>query len=452
MLSVAREIEYICPGEIHPISRAVHLSRLAAFYPACRECPFRTDVGQLPRQAVERIQQTERRVERKSLFTTEGVRGVWLNELMRVRAGEMATAFASALWDAAPVAVRSDDECAGSRRLRPSVVVGHDERPSSPDIVTGVAGALRRMGCQVIDVGLSTRPCLWFAVEHLHAAGGMHVTGSGCEPSWTGLDFVGRRGMPLSKDDSERFSTDSGDAPAEWIDLREIEKRTTLPASRPTRQAVPHRTFQASIPYEAGFWKHFHALRPLHVICGSGSKLAEQTLERIFASLPCRISFVSLPDRVRRLEEDRDPDVVHLGEAVTTARADLGILIDDDGQRCTLFDERGRRVPHAALARLLGGLALSESPRGTIVAAESLCQELTSVAARFGGQCRRASETVSGIARAMHASQGVFGADAASRCWFRENVPTSDAILTLAKTLSLLSRSDLDFSDVANAP
>src|SRR5262245_33956801 len=75
--------QYICPGEIHPISRAVHLSRLAAFYPACRECPFRTDVGQLPKQAVQRLQQTERRVERKSLFTREGVRGVWLNELNR---------------------------------------------------------------------------------------------------------------------------------------------------------------------------------------------------------------------------------------------------------------------------------------------------------------------------------------------------------------------------------
>ena len=58
------ETLYICPGETHPISRSVHLSRLAAFYPKCRECPLRKDTGNLATHTVEAIRATERRVQR----------------------------------------------------------------------------------------------------------------------------------------------------------------------------------------------------------------------------------------------------------------------------------------------------------------------------------------------------------------------------------------------------
>ena len=233
----------ICPGDRHPISRAVHLSRLAAFYPACRDCPFRHETGQLPRQIVEQLQSAERRIERPSLFTDEGVRGVYLNELNRTRAANIAAAFAALLWDEAPLVGRgpparitspgspettTTDEktpIRGGRRLRPAVVVGRDTRPASPDIHAGVTAGLRRMGCQVIDIGLATKPCFWFAVEHLQASAGILVTGAGCDPSWIGLDFAGRGALPLSKTAAARAAASA------WT-LDRLEARLDEPCSR----------------------------------------------------------------------------------------------------------------------------------------------------------------------------------------------------------------------------
>ena len=43
--------------------------------------------------------------------------------------------------------------------------------------------ALRLAGCQVIDIQATTKPCFWFAVEHLQAAASIFVTGAGCDPS-----------------------------------------------------------------------------------------------------------------------------------------------------------------------------------------------------------------------------------------------------------------------------
>ncbi|MGH7128085.1 MAG: hypothetical protein ACREIV_05925, partial [Planctomycetaceae bacterium] len=323
-MGLTPKIDYVCPGERHPISRPVHLARLAAFYPACRDCPCRGDTGGLPPQTVRRLQSTERRVERASLFTAEGVRGVYLNELNRRKAADLAAAFAALLWESAFETQRvrkihnrqgltdpdaAADAAAGlppalahafnsdwtrrARRARvAAVVAGHDERPSSPDLMAGVVASLGRMGCEVIDIGLCTKPCFWFAVDHLQAAAGVFVTGSGCDASWTGLDFALRGGTPLSRGverREERFELredPKAHRPRPMgslvSDLPSLEERLRRPVNRPTRHGGVRRSFCAAVPYEAALWKHFHALRPLVVCLGCPVPLIRRTLERLF--------------------------------------------------------------------------------------------------------------------------------------------------------------------------
>ncbi|HTN02265.1 MAG TPA: hypothetical protein VL132_10325, partial [Planctomycetaceae bacterium] len=148
--------EYLCPGETHPISRSVHLARLAAFYPACRECPCRNETGQLPQELIGRFAETRQRAPRPTWIKGEGVRAVYLNELDRPRTADWAAALALRLWEDIPRPGRTspsppEDPDAASpprRHAMPSVVVGYDERSSSPDLFAGAVLGLRRMGCQ----------------------------------------------------------------------------------------------------------------------------------------------------------------------------------------------------------------------------------------------------------------------------------------------------------------
>ena len=422
---------YICPGEQHPISRAVHLARLAAFYPACRSCPLRGDTGQLAKHVVECLQSTERRAERASLFTADGARGVHLNELSRRKAENIAAAFAAHLWNDAPLLARTDESARIGRRSRPTVVLAQDERPSSPDVATGALAGLRQMGCQVVDLGIVTRACFSFSVDHLQASGGVYVTGSGCGPAWTGMDFCGRGAQPLSQ-----------------AALKTIESRLTEEYSRPTRQAGTHRYFQAAVPYEAGLWKHFHALRPLTVVCGTPSRVLRALLSRIFETLPCRLVLTELPLRVRDLADDIDPDVQRVGRAVKKHRADLGLVIDDDGLACAVVDEAGDRVPDETLIRLLAELVLTSHGGRAVVLTRSEPEGLPTAIEKAGGRCVTADDSIAAIFSAMREESAVFGSSA-SRFWFGESYPTCDAILTLARILELLSRSDAALSEVA---
>ena len=483
--------EYRCPGEAHPISHSIHLARLASSYSKCGECIHRNDAGS--RQLSEMNQSREKvpHIARHSLLATDGVRGIYLNELDRTRAAHWGAALAAMLWDDEPrsgTAYRSESDDAareleaggdgrdfklsvespiaspsvgggedigfrhtaqdrspvfrkaelrksGVERRGPVVVIGFDERPASPDIVTGVALGLRRMGCQVIDLGQTTATCFQFAVRHLDAVAGMFVTGAGCNPAWTGFDVVGRHARPWSM----RHKLD------------ELEVRTRANVLRPTRAAGSQRTFQSLTPYEDELAHHFHALRPLHVVCGSATRLFPRTLDRLFAKLPCQVAHVSLPTRQRDLSDPNDADVRRVAAAVTSGGQHLGLIVDDDGQRCAFVTERGRPVTSGELARVLIDFERREQRDLKVVVDRSLSDELIGWLTPRRIDYGQSESTAASVVETLAKSDSRLGLLGDGRVWFRETHAICDAILTLARTLQALSLSDASFTQVIRA-
>jgi len=435
---------YRCPGEAYDIPHGVHLARLAAGYDRCRECRYRHEPS-----AAESSTSTadDSSLDRSvappthaKLFQQNGVRGVYLNEITRYEAGRIAGAFASCLWDelgtaagsleqSNPSAIRSSagipESIEGVTLLpaaRPglTVVLAHDERPAGPDLVMGVGVALRRMGCQVIDVGPVTRPCFWFAVDHLRAAGGIHVTGSGTDPSGIGLDFVSHGGRPCSRGGM----------------LDQIELRWRQGYGRATRRPGTQRLFNPTVPYEAGLLKHFHALRPLRIALGCPSRPLRELLQRLFHQVACRLIPVETPTRARQMFNPRDPDVARVIQAVRDSSADLGILIDDDAQTCTVIDDDASITAPSSLLGLLCEMEREHHAEGDIV---DLDRGLPAGPAE-GPSLEHQHQLASRVKTLCIGTRG--------RYWFRDTQPTCDAVLTLVRLLQRLSRSDVPLSQL----
>lgn len=419
------QTEYRCPGEAHPIPRSVHLSRLASFYPACRECQHRSDTGQLPPKTVARIQQVERRVaEKQTVFLRNGIRGVFMNQLTPALAAQIARTFAAGLWRDLPLTGLAEGKTKPrSGRPGPAIVVGYDERPSSPSILAATIDSLRLMGCQIFDVGLVSRPCFCFAVDHLQSAGGLYVTGSGFDSSWTGLDLFGEGAIPLSLDTG----------------LADIEAGMNQPQARPTRSAGFQRSFQPQLPYEAGLWKHFHALRPLKVAAAVRPPSVRKTLRKLFKKLPCQLFEVECetsPVSRLKLEALREKTTTK----VLRRETHLGILIDDDGARCEFFDETGSPIPQVAVTSFLADTVRSVIPKANIVIDKTISAEVSESGSQPEGS------SAGRVANAMAKSKAAMGAERGDRYWFRESFPACDAILALARVLQGLSQSDLPIS------
>ena len=434
IVSLPTVTEYRCPGEDHSISRSIHLSRLAAFYPACRQCQHRHDTGQLNPETVERINQTEVRGRQRPLFQRDGVRGVFLNEFTPAIAGRIAAAFASMLWQDVPLTGRqrftrseSRKETRQPSRRGPSIVVGYDERPSSPSILSSAIDALRIMGCPVTDVGLVSRPCFAFAVDHLQVAGGLFVTGAGHDASWAGIDLYLEGALPLSLGDG----------------LEEVQQKFDSGVTRPTRSAAFQQAFQATIPYEAGLWKHFHALRPLQVVFAARPRPARKTIRKLFAKLPCELCEVETTV-AGNAPLKHDVVLDRIVSRVKKRKAHLGILIDGDGARCWFVDENGTQVDAARLTAMLARQSRIDHPNAPVVADSAAVESVQSLIAP--NAILDGGDSAGSISRSMRESNASFGGGQSNSYWFRESFPACDAILTLAHVLQGLSRSDEPFS------
>ncbi len=401
---------YCCPGQQHPISRAVHLGRLAAFYPACRQCPHRDDTGTLSPRQVEQLQEVQASHRPQKLFHDEGAGGLYLNDLTPAATRKIAAAFGHLV---------SNPQ---SPLPSPSLVLAGDGRALTAELSAAACEGLRAMGCNVVDIGPATAACLAFAVQHLSAAGGMLVGNPSEQPHMVGLQFWAAGPKPLSAGGS----------------LEPIVELYEAGLDRPARRYGALHRFQADLPYLAALSECYHALRPLRAIIDSASGPLVAYLQKQAATVACQV----IPSRVT----PRD-----LPEQVRADAAHFAACVDGDGETCRVLDERGQPVPAERLLLLLGRyyVQTSDGQPATVVLEPSTSPAIGHRIEQFGGRVGTAGGRRADMAAAMREHHAVFGGGPGGRFWHVvAGVPLPDALMTITQLLVLLSRSDEPFSAI----
>src|SRR3954468_9344329 len=110
------------------------------------------------------------------------------------------------------------------------IVVGRDSRVSGPMFHRIVVGTLQLVGCDVIDIGLTTTPGCQLAVEHHHAAGGLMLSASHNPIEWNALKFIGSSGLFLeaSEGTAMRALVESGIPYASWQHIGTVTTDTEV--------------------------------------------------------------------------------------------------------------------------------------------------------------------------------------------------------------------------------
>ncbi|MFM8221802.1 MAG: hypothetical protein ACKOJF_23060, partial [Planctomycetaceae bacterium] len=220
-------------------------------------------------------------------------------------------------------------------------LLGHDERGCSPELAASAGQGLRQMGCQVIDLGLMSRPALAREIRIQQATGGMLLTGSGCDHEFAGCDLLGPQGEPFS-------------APGQLDDVHRRWRAGAFPAPRHQGRLTSRRP-SAQLP--AGWQSLLHGLRPLRIAWGCGQPQATAELRDMLSQTACQLVPVPWGVRARRLLDRSDPDLVQLRHTLLARSCHLGIAVGDDRQQCQLLDELGNLLDGQVVLRALNGFA-----------------------------------------------------------------------------------------------
>ena len=335
------EAAYRCPGEEYEISRAVHLGRLAGFYPACGGCPHRGDTGSFSLRRVQRLNDVFRRAaEVNPLFHAEGLSGTYLNEIDARVVRRVGEAFGSQL--AADLAANSANAATDPA---PRVVIADDGRPPTAELAAAAAEGLHWAGCATVDLGSATAACLTLAAVRYQAAGAMLLGNPDGEPGDVGISFWGAVGEPMS-------------APGSLDGVRRLYHS---PAPPPAHPFGAGERLTAEEPYLATLRDHYHALRPLRLVVDTTSVALADYLKRLTGPVAveiewgvgndCADSGVASNARNEAPERSTQRRWAKVGRRVRAADAHFGIGFDGNGEGCRIVDERGELVAVEALWR-----------------------------------------------------------------------------------------------------
>lgn len=419
--------EYRCPGERYAISRAVHLGRLARFYPGCRNCKHRHDTGTLSQRQAKRLSETEHRGHKPALFQAEEVGGIALGTLTPRTVHDVAAALGICLVRGLLDPLSASARAAHAEPRESAVIVAGDGRPAAAELMAAACEGLRWAGCNVVDLGPASTACLLFAADHLGAAGGILVGSGQGGPHRVGLKLFGPGAIPLSHD--------------RGLDV--VQRQFEQGIDRPTRRFGGLRRFQSERPYLDLLRPHYHAIRPLRFVLDNACRPVEDYLNQLITGLACRAVAGSA-------------DGARLSKRVVAEEAHFGLHIDDDGERCRAVDERGREVAPGRLLRLIARRLVADrrESAGAIVVSRDVVPRDIDWPQAGGGpgpygtiEVVRSEPTRAAMAAAMRRSEAACGGTPDGRIWYGAvAAPLPDALHTLTHLLALLSRSDRPFS------
>ena len=317
------------------------------------------------------------------------------------------------------------------------IVVGHDMRPHSKPLVKALIEGISSAGIDCVSIGMCDTPMIYFAINHLEAAGGIQVTASHNPIEYNGFKISGQHAKPVG----------------ESTGLTEIKHMVK------TLTRMPESANIGSVT-EVDLWdeykKHVHKFlnvsRKLKVAVDASNGMAGKMIPAIFGDvenleiIPMNFElgngFAHSPNP---LEESSTQFV---RDKVVETGADIGICLDGDADRCVFIDEKGITSRCDITTAWLAQDFLKDNPGSTVVYDLRSTRALPEAIREAGGVPRRERVGHSFIKKAMAETQAIFGGELSGHSYFRDNFHADSAAIVFAKAVSVLSHQDKPLSEL----
>lgn len=251
-----------------------------------------------------------------------------------------------------------------------TVVVGRDNRRTSPSLAKAAIEGLQASGCTVIDIRLTSTPMVyWNAVRHDNA-GGMMITGSHLAPDQNGFKLcVGVRSL-------------YGDAIQALLMLIEQDDFNGGYESIRVKDG-------ALLDYIVDVVPRLRMARSLHVVVDAGNGTGGVFGPRLLRAWGHRVTEIFCELDGSYPNHQPDPQVPEnmeaLAQKVRAVKADVGIAFDGDADRMGVVDEQGALIPADRVLTLLACDMLRRRPGEKVVADVLSSQVLFDEVAKAGG-------------------------------------------------------------------
>ena len=356
-----------------------------------------------------------------ALIKAYDIRGVVPDQWGPDLAREVGTAFVEVL------GIRSSD--GGASRI----VVGHDMRPTGPDLVAAFIDGVTSAGVDVVNIGLCSTDGLYFASGRLDIPGAM-FTASHNPAEYNGIKLCRAGAAPVGQD--------SGLAK-----IREILESENLPTYDGPHGSASSQDMLAAYAQYLRELVPLDKSRKLKVVIDTGNGMGGFTVpavlgDDILPALPIEIDpmYFELDGTFPNHEANPiDPENLrYLQKRVLEVGADIGLAFDGDADRCFVVDEKGGIVDPSTLTALIATRELAKVPGSTIIHNLITSRAVPEIVIENGGTAVRTRVGHSFIKATMAETGAIFGGEHSGHFYFRDFWKADSGMLAAMHALAAL--------------
>ena len=314
------------------------------------------------------------------------------------------------------------------------VVIGHDMRPSGPELVAAFADGVREQGCDVILIGLASTDGLYFASGNLNIPGAM-FTASHNPAQYNGIKLCRAGAAPVGQDSGLR-------------EIREMIENDAIPAYDGPMGEISERDMLTEYAKYLRQLVDLSGIRPLKVVVDAGNGMGGFTVPAVLGT-GCGLPALPLDIDALYFELDgtfpnheanpiEPSNLVDLQKRVLEVGADIGLAFDGDADRCFLVDERGELISPSTLTALIASRELKKAPGSTIIHNVITSKAVPEVILENGGTPVRTRVGHSFIKATMAETNAVFGGEHSGHFYFRDFWRADSGMLAALHALAAL--------------
>lgn len=320
------------------------------------------------------------------------------------------------------------------QKEKPDIIVGRDNRLSSKKLQEFFIKGLLSTCANVIDIGLSLSPMVYFSVFNWDYDGGVNVTASHNPIGYNGFKMIKKKSFPVAEDEiqiirsiieSRKFKTGSGsylkkNIKNEYFDF--IKREVKLQ-------------------------------RPLKAVIDAGNGTAGLFAPELVKSLGCEVielycnSDGTFPNHHPDPEDPKN--MKDLSIRVVKEKADIGIAFDGDGDRIGFVDENGKIYPADILIALLAKNFLEKNTGEKILLDVKCSQSVIDFIKTHNGVPILYKTGHSLIKKKMREENILLGGELSGHILFGGHFNyIDDALLAASILLKILSKSKIKLSEL----
>lgn len=323
------------------------------------------------------------------------------------------------------------------------IVVGRDARISGPMVKHVVLGTLIGMGFDILDIDLATTPTTEFAVAREQACGGIILTASHNPKQWNALKLLNERGEFLNAAEGAEVLRIAEAEDFDFADVEHLGKITT------------------DTTYGR---KHIESVLKLDLVDTEAIRAANF---RVAIDCVNSVGGLVLPELLTALgvtqlfklhcaphgnfshnPEPLPENLTEISELMTSAKADVGFVVDPDVDRLAIVCENGEMFGEEYTLVAVSDYVLSHTP-GNTVSNLSSSRALRDVTHRYPG-CEYAAAAVGevNVVAKMKETNAIIGGEGNGGVIYPASHYGRDALVGIALFLTHLAKKKMKASEL----